>query len=99
MHDEWRVAGECFVATAVRVRNEIGRLAAREIRHVVADPLALLFIPPDQRLALAPWLAIGPGRGAVVEDTAIERPRVSPAVRVASFRRAAVRSVLAVEYA
>src|SRR3954468_4035237 len=97
MHDEWRIAGERFVAAFVGIPFRIGPLRFRKVRDVVAGPIALPFIPPDQFLALAPRRSVGRGGGAVVENAAIERPRVSPAMPVLPLRRAAVRFVLAIE--
>ena len=37
-----------------------------------------LLVPPDVGLALAPRLALGVGRGAVVEHAAVRRPRPAP---------------------
>src|SRR5204862_5785403 len=99
MHDERRVAGERFIAALVRVGLVVRRLAARAIRDVVSDPLALLFVPPDQRLALTPRRAVRLRRRAVVEDAAVERPRVTPAVSVAALRLAFVRFVFVLEHA
>src|SRR5712692_7715501 len=60
------------------------RLVDGEVRHVVADPGALLIgtagrIPPDVALAVAPRLAVRAGRGAVVHDVSIGRPVETPA--------------------
>jgi hypothetical protein len=71
----------------------VGRLAAREVGDVVADPLSFLFDPPHQRFALAPRFAVRIGGRAVVEDAPVERPGVAPAVGVAAVRFARVGSV------
>src|SRR5438309_2156749 len=97
MHDEWRVARERFVAPFVGIGLRVGPFLFRKVRHVVAGPIALRFIPPDQFLALTPRRSVRRGGGTVVENAAIHRPRVAPAVTVLPARVAAVRFVLAVE--
>src|SRR5688572_6573592 len=88
MHDEW------FVSPVVA-----GRFAALEVGHVMAGPFAFRFIPPHQRLALAPRFAVGTRRRAVVEDAPVERPRVTPTVPITALRCALARFVLTVENA
>src|SRR5690606_32204365 len=45
-----------------------------------ADPPALLLVPPDVALALAPRAPLGVGGGSVVEDAAVQRPCPAPVV-------------------
>ena len=102
MHDERVGAGLPRQADAVVVRGRIGRFVDREVGHVVADPRAFLIgpalrIPPDIALAVAPRLAVGAGRGAVVHDVAIGGPVEPPAqadvvVWFAAGRQISVRS-------
>ncbi len=49
-----------------------------EVGLIVADPAALLLIPPDVSLAIRPRSALGIGTGAVVHDAAIVRPGEAP---------------------
>src|SRR5664280_2143119 len=78
LHDERVVAREPRGAPGARLRPEGRRLVGHEVGHVVTGPLAVLDVPPDVLLALAPRLALGIGRGAVVEDAAVRRPRPAP---------------------
>src|SRR6185436_2195522 len=97
MHDERRVAGERFVAVALRAGLVIGRLAAREVGDVVSGPFFPVRVPPHQRLPLAPRRAVGTRGRAVIEDAPVERPGVAPAMSVSSLGRALVGLVLPVE--
>src|SRR5688500_14726926 len=47
-----------------------------EIGDIAARPL--LSVPPDILLSLAPGRAVGPGRGAVIENSPVRRPRIAP---------------------
>src|SRR5204863_8725284 len=88
VHDERRVAGKGLVAAFVLAAARARALALGEVRHIVAGPLLLLLVPPDEFLALAPRLAVGGGGAAVVENAPVERPGESPAVAVAAARLA-----------
>ena len=96
MHDERRVAGKGVVAAFLRTASVIGALGLREVRHIVTRPLPFCLIPPDEFFPFAPWRSVGGGRSAVVENAPIERPRVAPAVTVATTRSPTVGLVLAV---
>src|SRR5205085_8648468 len=96
MHDEGRVAGQRFIAAARLIPFGVGTFAAREVGDVIACPLPFRFVPPDEFLSLAPRRSVRRGGGAVVENAAIERPRVAPSVRVFAVRLALERLVLAV---
>src|SRR5438270_2309957 len=99
MHDERRVARERLVAALLFVAWVVGPLLLREVRDVVAGPLPIRLVPPHQLLPLAPRRAVGARRAAVVEDAAVERPCVTPAVTVPPLRLALVCLVLAVVHA
>ena len=62
------------------VARRAGRTAAgrRRSRARRARSTCPLLVPPDQRLALAPRLAVGVGRGAVVQDPPVGRPGPAP---------------------
>src|SRR5688572_18687289 len=98
MHDERRVATERFISTCSGLTAMIRRLPAREVGDVMSHPLTFRFIPPDECLLLAPRFSIRISRRAVVQNPAVERPRVSPAVSVPSFRLAAVGAIHFIEH-
>ena len=77
-HDERVGAADRRHPLGVGLGAVAGRLVGREVRHVVARPLALLLVPPDVLLALGPRPALGVGRRAVVEHAAVGRPRPRP---------------------
>ena len=78
LQDERVDPGDRRHAGGVRV-GPVGRSpVGDEVGHVVPGPLALVRVPPDQRLALAPRLAVGVGRGAVVQDPPVGRPGPAP---------------------
>src|SRR6267142_2696679 len=66
----------------------------------MAGPSLRRFIPPDQLLPFRPGLALWIGRGTVVEDTAILRPRPRPlavdrrSAQLIALRASAVRPLL-----
>src|SRR5262245_9661677 len=97
MHDERRVAGERIVADFLAAAARARALRLREVRDVVAGPLFVFLVPPDELLSLAPRLAVRRRGAAVVEDATIHRPGEAPAVPVAPVRLALERFVLAVE--
>ena len=81
LHDERVDALDGLDALGPLGRPVGRRLRLLEVGHVLPGPLprlALLRVPPDVGLALAPRLALGVGRGAVVEDAAVQRPRPAP---------------------
>src|SRR3982751_136259 len=86
MHDEGLVTCDGIVAFGGAARLVVGGFVFGEVGSVVAGPLVLLLVPPDKFLALAPRLAVGTRRRAVIKDAAIGRPRVSPAVTVRPVR-------------
>src|SRR6185295_2396344 len=76
--DERRAAADRLHALRVLAGLELGRLVLLEVGVVDAGPRALLRVPPDVLLALGPRLAIRVGRGAVVEQARVGRPRPPP---------------------
>src|SRR5207253_10091762 len=50
-------------------------------------------VPPDQFFPFAPWMAVRPRAGAIVNDSAIARPTVAPAVTEIISRLSRVRLV------
>src|SRR5438067_5207605 len=82
VHDERLVAGQSVVAASGALRFVIRRLGFGEIGRIEADPFFGGFIPPNQFLALAPGLAVGARRSAVIEDAAIGGPGESPTVTI-----------------
>src|SRR5581483_2797494 len=80
--DERLVAADPLHLLGVARRPVVGRLGRGEVGAVAdAGPLLLLGVPPDVALALRPRLAGGIGRGAVVDDPRVLRPRPAPLVR------------------
>src|SRR5215211_7571654 len=79
--DERPVSGDGVVTFSIGIWVVVGSLGRREVGDVVADPLALLLVPPDVLLPLGPGLAIGIGGGPVVEDAAVRGPGPAPLVR------------------
>src|SRR5215210_4311757 len=79
--DERPVSGDGVVAFGLGTWFVVGPLGRSEVGDVVADPLALLLVPPDVLLPLGPGLAIGIGGGPVVEDAAVRGPGPAPLVR------------------
>src|SRR5437868_14268864 len=71
MHDERLITRDCVIALCILRGSVAWRLVFFEIRRIVADPLLLLRIPPDQLLALTPRPAIGACRRAVIEDASV----------------------------
>ena len=94
MQDERLVAGDGIHALCALGRLVVGPLLLVEVGTVKAGPLLLLFVPPDQLLALAPRLAVGTRRSAVVQDAHVVRPGESPAVSEVVDRLALVGDVL-----
>src|SRR5262245_18817717 len=88
MHDERLVAGKSVIALGAMWRFVVGRFRWGEVGGVETCPFLLLFVPPDQFFALAPRLAIGTRRCAVVENAAVIRPGEAPAVTVEPARLA-----------
>src|SRR5882762_1563655 len=54
------------------------RLIRDKIRDIDAGPLALPLVPPDQFLAIAPWLTGRFRAGSIIYNTAIGRPDEPP---------------------
>src|SRR5581483_10350180 len=89
MQSERLVAVEplhAFLAVAL----VIGAHVFKEVGSIVACPLLLGVVPPDQRLALAPGFAIRRRGCAVINDAAVVRPSESPAMPEFAFRFALV---------
>ncbi len=61
LHDERVVASERGGTPELGVGAAARRPVDHEVGHVVPDPQALLLVPPDQLLALAPRLAVRVG--------------------------------------
>ena len=80
VHDERPVAGDGVHPSCILVRAVRRRLVSLEVRYVVAGPLAPLLVPPDVLLAFAPGFSFRVGRGPVVEDSSVHRPRPAPLV-------------------
>src|SRR5918998_5833660 len=78
--DKRPVAGDGIVAFGIGLRPVIRPLGRGEVGDVVADPLALLLVPPDVLLPLRPGFALGVGGGPVVEDAAVRGPGPAPLV-------------------
>src|SRR3954470_20031905 len=95
MHDERRVAGERVVTLGVVAGAIIRRLRRGEIGDVETGPLLFGGVPPDEFLPLAPRAPVRAGRGAVVHDAAVGRPREPPAVPEIIPRLTIVRAVAA----
>src|SRR5947209_4640599 len=87
LHNERRIAGDCFHTLRVWRGSIAGRLVWLEIRYVIASPFGGLLIPPDIFLALGPWLSIGIGRRAVIHHPSVMRPGEAP-VRLCIIVRA-----------
>src|ERR1041385_1027600 len=85
MHNERFIASYGIIALRIFRRLVIRWFLLREVRSVMAGPFLLVGIPPHQRFALAPWLAIGTRRRSVVQNPSITRPCVAPPVSVATL--------------
>src|SRR5215212_410312 len=79
--DKWPISGDCVVAPGIGVWFVIRPLGRGEVGDVLADPLALLLVPPDVLFLLGPGFALGVGGGPVVEDAAVCGPGPAPLVR------------------
>src|SRR5207302_10067076 len=86
MHDEWHVSGDRLHPLGFLRRAIVRRRVLFEVGNVMAGPLALVLVPPDKLLALAPRLSVGTRGGAVVENAPVRRPSVAPAVTEIIFR-------------
>src|SRR5579872_5238766 len=86
MEGEGLVAGDGIHAFRAACRPVVGSFVLVEVRNVESGPLLLLFIPPDQLLALAPGPAVRPRRATVVENADIAGPRKSPTMSEIIFR-------------
>ena len=78
LHDERVGTADRVLRPRVVRRHVVRPLGRLEVRHVLTGPAAGLLVPPDVLLPLAPRLALGVGRGTVVEDPAVQRPRPAP---------------------
>ena len=77
-HDERVVAMQCLRPFCTLGRPVVRRLGLLQVRDVMAGPLAVFGVPPDEGLALAPGAALWVGRGAVVQHPPIQRPGPAP---------------------
>src|ERR1700682_6493866 len=68
---EGRVPGDCIKSAFVSGWAKLGRLFDRKIGNVDAGPFPLLPVPPDQFLAVAPWLAGRTGARSIIYDATI----------------------------
>src|SRR5438309_5212510 len=71
---ERRVPRDCIESALVSGGAKFGRLFGRKIGNVDAGPFAFPLVPPDQFLALAPWLAGRFGARSIIYDAAIAPP-------------------------
>src|SRR5262249_32960864 len=72
------ITGNCIEALCVYARLVIGSFPFHETGNVNAGPF--LRVPPHQFFAFAPWTAIRPRTGTIVNDSPIARPTEAPAV-------------------
>src|SRR5258708_12293798 len=86
MYDEGFAPAEGIVSAAVPLWPVVRSFGRREVRHVVSNPFLLIRVPPNQFLSLAPRRTIRSSRSAIVENTAIACPRISPARPEKLFR-------------
>jgi hypothetical protein len=78
LHDE-RVVARDRLDAGRPLRRAVGRrLLLLEVGYVRAGPLALVLVPPDVGLALAPRPALRVGGRPVVEDAPVHRPHPAP---------------------
>jgi hypothetical protein len=70
-------ASDGFRVDDERARAMLERRVGPEIRQIVADPFLLLLVPPESARRV-PWLVRYVTGSAIVEDTAVHRPRPSP---------------------
>src|SRR3954447_7855701 len=80
MHDERLISANSLHSLGTIAWTVIRWRVFLEVGNVFPDPLALVFVPPDELLAFAPRLPVGTRGGAVVENPAIGGPRKSPTV-------------------
>ena len=78
LHDEGIGAIEGVRPHGVDRSLVVRGLSNREVRHVIANPLSFVSIPPHILLALRPRSAIRLRRSAVVEQAAVCRPHPAP---------------------
>src|SRR5258708_34188172 len=88
MYDEGFAPAEGIVSAAVPLWPVVRSFGRRQVRHVVSNPFLPIRVPPNQFLSLAPRRTIRSSRSAIVENTAIAWPRISPAMPVKIFRLA-----------
>src|ERR1043166_4246308 len=73
-----RIAGNRVEAFCAYLWLVIGSFAFYKSGHVYAGPF--FRVPPHQFFSFAPRTAVRPRAGAIVNDSAITRPRETPAV-------------------
>ena len=78
LHNEGIGAIEGVRAHGVDRSLVVRGLGSREVRHVIANPLTLVSVPPHILLALGPRRAVRLRRGTVVEQAAVGRPYPTP---------------------
>src|SRR5438445_7554784 len=74
MQHKRRIARDRIKSALVSCWAKLGHLLGRKIGDVEAGPFALGLVPPDQFLALAPWLAGRFGARSIIYAAAIGRP-------------------------
>src|SRR5579863_5250659 len=95
MQEEGLVARQTVVAHRARWRHVVWRLRHREVGNVQARPFLTFGIPPYQLLALAPGLAVGTGRGAIVDYSPVGRPGEPPSMAIDTFGSTLIRPIFA----
>src|SRR5579875_868509 len=78
LDDKGRIAGDEVHPLGIWLRSIAWRAVHHEVRSIEAGPLALLGVPPDVALALAPGLTLGIGAGAVVHHASVAGPGPGP---------------------
>src|SRR6266496_6394003 len=78
VQNKGRVTGNRIQAFCAYLRLVIGSFSLYESRDVYARPF--FRVPPHQFFSFAPRTAVRPRTGAIVNDSAITRPREAPAV-------------------
>src|SRR6266540_2156567 len=78
MQNKRRVTGNCIQAFCAYLWLVIRSFSFYEAGDVYARPF--FRVPPHQLFSFAPRIAVRPCTGAIVNDSAIARPRKAPAV-------------------
>ena len=78
VQNERRITRNCIETFGAYFRLVIGRFPLYKSGNIDAGPF--FRVPPDQFFPFAPGMAVRPRTGAIVNDSAIARPREAPAV-------------------